>query len=125
MGFFDLGRDLLNGATMYDATITYLRRSASAENGVTCSAKVGKSHTVSSSIDGVTIHENWIDFIIPYNQLNFMPSVGDVIIYNGVRYAVNAPNDELCYRWHGLNQALRIHTQSVNKDGAADAVTNA
>lgn len=116
MGFFDMGRQLMQAADMYDASISYLRRTTSAENAITLPAKIGKSHTVSTNIDGVIIHENWIDFIVPYAQLGFIPAVGDVITYNGVEYAVNAPADEQCYRWHILHEALRIHTQGVNKE---------
>lgn len=114
MGFFDLGRNLIHASTMYDATISYYQRSS--RTTIDLTAKLGKSHTVSTSIDGIIIHESWIDFIVPYEDLGFMPTVGDVITYNDKRYAVNAPAQELCYRWHVLNESLRIHAQEVDAD---------
>ena len=59
----------------------------------------------------------WIDFIVDFESLGTMPETGDVITYNGKRYAVSAPSDEKCYRWHILNQSLRIHAQQVEENG--------
>ena len=112
MGMFDLGRNLIQAATLYDAEISYYQRST--KNTVTLKAKLGKSHTVSNNIDGFLIHEVWIDFIVPYSALGFMPVVGDTITYNNKRYAVSAPSAELCYRWHVLNESLRIHAQEAD-----------
>lgn len=124
MGFFDMGRQIVQSSAMYDESITYQRRSSVVNNtkgnandtALTLAAKVGKSHTVSSNIDGIVIHESWIDFIVDYAALNMMPEVGDIITFNGVRYVVGAPPDELCYRWHVLNQSLRIHAQKADQD---------
>ena len=114
MRFFDMGRQIMQSSTMYDESITYQRRSE--KDALTLACKVGKSHTVSSNIDGIIIHESWIDFIVDYAALGMMPIVGDIITYNGVRYVVGAPADELCYRWHILNQSLRIHAQIADQD---------
>lgn len=113
MGFFDMGRSIMQSSAMYDESITYQKRQANSETK-TLAAKVGKSQTVSSNIDGIIIHESWVDFIVDYSALAMMPEVGDIITYNGVRYAVGAPPDELCYRWHILNQSIRIHAQQAD-----------
>lgn len=115
MGFFDFGRQIFQASAMYDASISYYQRQT--KTTVDLSAKIGKSHTVSTNIDGIIIHEDWIDFIVDFESLGTMPETGDVITYNGKRYAVSAPSDEKCYRWHILNQSLRIHAQQVEENG--------
>lgn len=84
-------------------------------------AAVGQHFYKSSSVDAFTTVARSVDFIIDKDKLEREPKDGDMVIYNGQRYSVAAPNNEPIWEWSGYEQkAYRIHTfckgdDSLNK----------
>jgi hypothetical protein len=83
-------------------------------NGI--SATLGRTLFKSNNDYGVDIISHGRDFIIKANAISTTPSLGDIILCNGKRYEVLAPNDEPVWRYSGSsNESLRIHTKEVTE----------
>lgn len=78
------------------------------------SATLGRTLFKSNNGYGVDVITHGKDFIIKANAISVVPSLGDIILCNGKRYEVLAPNDEPVWRYSGSNEeSLRIHTKEV------------
>lgn len=63
---------------------------------------------------GATIYVHGKDFIFDKNTIPFIPTRGDLIIYDGMKFEVLAPNDEPVWRYSGVhNSSIRVHTKEV------------
>lgn len=88
-------------------------------------AAVGNHFYKSSTADGFTTVARSVDFIIEASQIEREPKDGDLIIYNGRRYAVAAPNGEPIWEWSGSEQTTyRVHTFCKGDDTLNRAIIN-
>jgi hypothetical protein len=79
-------------------------------------ATLGRTLFKSNNGYGVDVITHGKDFIIKANAISVVPSLGDIILCNGKRYEVLAPNDEPVWRYSGSNEdSFRIHTKEVGE----------
>ena len=95
-------------------TVKYCPQTGSAKN---ISATIGRTLFRAEDQYGVTVRIESRDFIISADDVDFTPVRGDVIVYNGKRYEVLAPNGEPVWRWSGNgNCSRRIHTKEIGDE---------
>jgi hypothetical protein len=88
-------------------------------------AAVGQHFYRSTSVDAFTTLTRSVDFIIDKDALQREPKDGDMVIYNGQRYSVGAPNGETVWEWSGFEQkAYRVHTFCKGDDTLNRVVIN-
>lgn len=94
------------------ATVGYLRPGAAS---AAVRAVPGRSLFRAENDYGVTVRTETRDFIIEADALADEPQRGDVIVFNGCRYEVLAPNNEPVWRWSDVFRvAYRIHTKGIS-----------
>lgn len=65
---------------------------------------------------GMTIRTESRDFIVSRSELPIDPVQGDLILYDGRKYEVLAPNGEPVWRWSGSQHLVRrIHTKEIGE----------
>ena len=63
---------------------------------------------------GITVRTESRDFIVSLSELPVDPVRGDLILYDGRKYEVLAPNGEPVWRWSGSQHLVRrIHTKEI------------
>lgn len=91
--------------------VTYERRSG---RQIPVNATLGRTLFRAENEYGITVRIESRDFLISASELTDEPERGDVVIYNGRRYEVLAPNGEPVWRWsEPYQRTRRIHTKDV------------
>lgn len=63
---------------------------------------------------GFTVMVESSDFIVLAADLEIVPAVGDVIVFDGRKFEVNNLGRDKCWRWSDrYNTSYRIHTKDV------------
>ena len=87
--------------------------------GVPVKATIGRTLFRAEDQYGITTRVESRDFLILADDLPVTPARGDVIIFDGCRYEVLAPNGEPVWRWSGTeNLVRRIHTKNTEVKNA-------
>ena len=78
-------------------------------------ATIGRSESEAIDADGVAFIFQVTDFMIRNQDIDFVPVVGDFIIYNSRKFELLPIGTEGVWRWSdSFNLTRRVHTKEVN-----------
>lgn len=96
----------------FSSPITYIR--SAGKETYSLFATLGKTVFRTEDYTGMTTRIHGVDFIVAADDCPFIPKRGDVILCEGSKYEVTAPNGEDVWRWSsGNRQSRRIHAKEV------------
>lgn len=80
-------------------------------------ATIGRTIFRTTNEYGSWVRTESQDFIFRKGELDLVPQVGDIIIFDGSEYEVLAPHGESVWRWSDpYHSAIRVHTKLVGEE---------